>query len=100
MVFKACVCCPCDPSVHLSVPSIGFVFICVCLKLSPNLRLVAVTMMHVLLFVLDVSILRECGSARVMAMLVWGALWCGCGEWDMSIWVVHMVQVLCLVQLT
>ena len=25
---KECVCCVCDPSVHLSVPSIGFVFAC------------------------------------------------------------------------
>ena len=28
-------CCTCDPSVHLSVPSISFVF--VCCKLSPHL---------------------------------------------------------------
>ena len=26
-------CCVCDPSVHLSVPSIGFVYVFVCLKL-------------------------------------------------------------------
>ena len=31
-------CCVCDPSVHLSVPSIGFVYDFVCLKLSPHLR--------------------------------------------------------------
>ena len=31
---KECVCCACDSSVHLSVPSIGFVFIC--RKLSPR----------------------------------------------------------------
>ena len=24
---KECVCCTCDPSVHLSVPSIGFVYV-------------------------------------------------------------------------
>ena len=30
MVFQKCAYCPCDPSVHLSVPSIGFVYICVC----------------------------------------------------------------------
>ena len=30
MVYKECVCCACDPSVHLDVPSIGFVYVCVC----------------------------------------------------------------------
>ena len=25
---KECACCACDPTVHLSVPSIGFVFVC------------------------------------------------------------------------
>ena len=29
---KECVCCACDPSVHLDVPSIGFVYVCVCQK--------------------------------------------------------------------
>ena len=33
---KECVCCACDPSVHLDVPSIGCV--CVWRKLSPHLR--------------------------------------------------------------
>ena len=32
---KECARCACDPSVHLSVPSIGFVY--VCRKLSPHL---------------------------------------------------------------
>ena len=32
---KECVCCACDPSVHLDVPSIGFP--CLCQKLSPHL---------------------------------------------------------------
>ena len=31
---RECACCACDPSVYLSVPSIGFV----CQKLSPHLR--------------------------------------------------------------
>ena len=35
---KDCACCACDPSVHLSVPSIGFVCVFVCRKLSPHLR--------------------------------------------------------------
>ena len=38
MVSKECVCCACYPSVHLSVPSIGFVYVFVCRKLSPHLR--------------------------------------------------------------
>ena len=33
---------------------------------------VAVTVMHVLLFVLHVCLLSECDSARLTAMLVWG----------------------------
>ena len=33
-----CACCACDPSVHLSVPSIGFVDVFICWKLSPHLR--------------------------------------------------------------
>ena len=33
---------------------------------------VAVTVMHALLFVLHVCVLRECESARVTVMLVWG----------------------------
>ena len=32
----------------------------------------AVTVMHVLLFLLDVCMLRESEGARVTAMLVWG----------------------------
>ena len=35
---KECACCACDPSVHLSVPSIGFIYVFVCRKLSPHLR--------------------------------------------------------------
>ena len=31
--YKECARCACDPSVHLSVPSIGFVYV-----LSPHLR--------------------------------------------------------------
>ena len=35
---KECMCCACDPSVHLSVPSIGFDYVFVCRKLSPYVR--------------------------------------------------------------
>ena len=41
---------------------------------------VSVTMMHVLLFVLNVCMLRECEGARVTAMLVWDQGRCGFGE--------------------
>ena len=34
---KELVCCACDPSVHLDVPSIGFVCSCACQKLSSHL---------------------------------------------------------------
>ena len=33
------VCCDCDPSVHLYAPSIGFICVCACRKLSLNLRI-------------------------------------------------------------
>ena len=35
---KEYACCACDPSVHLSIPSIGFLYVFVCWKLSPHLR--------------------------------------------------------------
>ena len=34
---KECGCWACDPSVHLDAPSIGFVYVFVCRKLSPHL---------------------------------------------------------------
>ena len=38
MVFqRVCVCCACDPNERLSAPSIGFVCVFVCRKLSPHL---------------------------------------------------------------
>ena len=40
---------------------------------------VAVTVMGCELFVLHVSIVRECQGARVTAMLVWVRIRCGCG---------------------
>ena len=41
---------------------------------------VALTVRRVLLFMLHVYMLRECESARVTAMSVWGWRRCGCGE--------------------
>ena len=36
---EECACCACDPSVHFSVPFICFVYVVVCRKLSPHLRI-------------------------------------------------------------
>ena len=54
--------------------------------------------LHVLLFVLHVCMLRECEGARVTEMLVWGPgeLWLR----RVRIWVVHVVQVFCLVHVS
>ena len=38
MVFQGMCVCACDPSVHLSVPSICFVYVFVCRMLSTHLR--------------------------------------------------------------
>ena len=35
--YKECVCCACDPSERLDAPSICFVCVFVCQKLSPHL---------------------------------------------------------------
>ena len=59
---------------------------------------VLVTLMRVLLFVLDASMLRECeGDGN--ADMRYGEVWL---RWvrGMSMWVVHVIQVLCLVQPT
>ena len=53
---------------------------------------VAVTVMRILLIVLHMCLLREYDGVRLTAMLVWGM--------DEVWWVVHVVQVLCLAQLT
>ena len=59
----------------------------------------AVTVMRILLFVLHVCMLRECEGARLTVMLVWGMdeVWLCRVQ---GIWVVHVVQVVCLAQLT
>ena len=41
---------------------------------------VAVNVMHILLFVLHVCVLLECEGARVTAVLVRVRVRCGCGE--------------------
>ena len=35
---KECACCACDPSVHVSVPTIGFIYLLVYRKSSPHFR--------------------------------------------------------------
>ena len=32
-----CVCCACEPNVHLDIPFIGYVCVCVCQELPPHL---------------------------------------------------------------
>ena len=59
---------------------------------------VAVTVVRFPLVVLHVCMLRECEGVRVTAMLVRGWMRCGCGE--CRLWVVHVVQLLCLAKLT
>ena len=56
----------------------------------------AMTVMRVLLFVSDVSMMRESEGARVTAMLVWETVevWLRRVQ-GMSMWVEHMVQILC-----
>ena len=53
--------------------------------------------MRILVFVLHVCLLRECDGVWLTAMLVWGVdeLWL-----ERGMWVVYVVQVLCLAQLT
>ena len=50
---------------------------------------VAMTVMHVLLFVLHMCVLRECGGGVVVV-----------SAYMRQLWVVHVVQVFCLVQVT
>ena len=38
LVWSTCACCAYDPSVHLIVPSIGCIYVFVCRKVSPHLR--------------------------------------------------------------
>ena len=56
-------------------------------------EVVAVTVMRVLLFVLHVCMLKECEGLMVISMLLWGMD-------EVWLWVVDVVQVLCLPQLT
>ena len=39
MWVEECACCACDPSVNLSVPSIGFVYVFVCRELFLHLSI-------------------------------------------------------------
>ena len=52
---KECVCCACDPNKHLSAPSICFVCVFVCRKLSPRLGEPAIAMHRVLFGMLCLS---------------------------------------------
>ena len=67
---KECACCACDPSVHLSVPSIGFVCVFLCRKLSPHLRsLIAGSQVFALLMLFLWVILHTMWSGKSLQLL-------------------------------
>ena len=61
---KECVCCACDPSVHLSVSSIGFVYVFVCRKLALHLRVRAGSQVFALLMLSLCVILHSMWSGK------------------------------------
>ena len=65
---KECVCCACcDSSVHLSVPSIDFVYVFVYQKLSTHLR--AVSQLFALLMLFPCVILHTIWSGKSLQLL-------------------------------
>ena len=65
---KESVCCASDPSVHLSVPSIGFVYVFVCWKIYPHLR--AGSQVFALLMLFPCVILHTMWSGKSMQYYV------------------------------
>ena len=62
--------CACDPSVHLSVPSIGFVYVFLCRKLSPHLRVCrAGSQVFALLLLFLCVILHTMSSGKSLQLL-------------------------------
>ena len=68
-----CACCACDPSVHLSVPSIGFVCVFVCQRLSPHLRVWEQVFALLMLFL----------------CVIWHTMWSGKSEQEPAV-AVHL----------
>ena len=65
-----CACCACDPNVHLSVPSICFVCVFVCRKLSPQFKsLRAGSQVFALLVLFLWVILHTMWSGKSMQLL-------------------------------
>ena len=62
-------CCACDPSVHLSVPSICFVCVVICRKLSPHLRFEAGSQVFALLILFLWVILHTMWSGKSLQLL-------------------------------
>ena len=87
---SVCLCGVCSHEVVLSL--IYQVVLLPCIVCA----MVVLTVMRELLYVCDVSVLTESEAVMVTEMLVCGSgeMWLRC----VSIWVVHVVQVLCLVQ--
>ena len=64
---KECVCCACDPNEHLSAPSICFVCVFVCRKLSPHLG--AGSQVFALLMLFLCVILHTMSSGKILQLL-------------------------------
>ena len=62
--YKECACCACDPSVHLSVPSIGFVYV-----ISSFKSLGAGSQMFALLMLFLCVILNTMWSGKSLQLL-------------------------------
>ena len=69
MVFqRVCVCCACDPNERLSAPSICFVCVFVCRKLSPHLGVTGSQVFALLMLFLCV-ILHTMSSGKSLQLL-------------------------------
>ena len=66
---KECACCVCDPSVHQSISSIGFVYVFVCRKLSPHLRVRAGSQVIALLMLFLCVNLHTMWSGKSLQLL-------------------------------
>ena len=72
---KECACCACDPSVHLSVPSIGLVYVFVCRKLSPHLSAGPQVFALLMLFLCVIVHTRWSGkSLQLLCIFLFGML--------------------------
>ena len=72
---KECAYFACDPNVHLSVPSIGFVYVCVCRKFSLHLRAGAQVFALLILFLCVILHTMWSGkSLQLLCIFLFGML--------------------------